>query len=86
MRFLRKTALTATILLGLGLAWTPAQAAQPVRAQFIDFGVQVIDGQIQRPTGTYTANDHRPGFERLNRLKKSFLPALLRTSKHPVFK
>lgn len=56
------------------------------KAKFYDFSDQVIDGEIKKPTALYTDARQRVKFERLLTLKKSFLPAILNTSKEAVFK
>jgi hypothetical protein len=56
------------------------------RSKFYDFNEQIIDGEIRKPTALYTDARTRARFDRLLRLKKSFLPELFRTSKNRVFK
>lgn len=56
------------------------------RSKFYDFGEQLIDGEIRRPTALYTDARQRAQFERLLRLKRSFLRELFETPKHKVFK
>jgi len=56
------------------------------RSKFYDFSEQVIDGQIRKPSVTFSSSRDRSRFERLLRLKKSFLPDLFATSKERVFK
>ena len=60
-------------------------AKQP-RAKFYDFNEQLIDGEIKKPTTLYTNARVKVKFDRLLRLKKSFLPELFATSKESVFK
>tara|TARA_R100000008_G_C3521993_1_gene134520 strand:+ start:523 stop:792 length:270 start_codon:yes stop_codon:yes gene_type:complete len=55
-------------------------------SKFYDFSEQVIDGQIKKPTALYTDSKQKVKFDRLLKLKKSFLPAMLKTAKDPVFK
>tara|TARA_R110000824_G_scaffold134691_4_gene297708 strand:+ start:10220 stop:10480 length:261 start_codon:yes stop_codon:yes gene_type:complete len=64
----------------------PRNSDSNTRSRFYDFGDQVIDGQIRRPTGTFTDARERAKFNRLLRLKRSFLPNLYATSKERVFK
>tara|TARA_Y100000593_G_scaffold94495_1_gene193827 strand:- start:8 stop:247 length:240 start_codon:yes stop_codon:yes gene_type:complete len=64
----------------------PAIAAPKTKSKFYDFSDQLIDGQIKKPTALYTDAKQQVKFERLLSLKKSFLPALLDTSKDRVFK
>ena len=46
----------------------------------------MIDGEIRRPTALYTDARKRAQFDRLLRLKRSFLPDLFETAKEKVFK
>ena len=61
-------------------------AAPPQKSKFYDFGEQLIDGEIKKPTALYTDARKRARFGRLLKLKKSFLPKLFNTSKEMVFK
>ena len=77
------------IILFVSVAFTSAYADKPKpngKSKFYDFSEQVIDGEIRRPTGMYTNARERARFERLLRLKRSFLPNLFATSKNKVFK
>ena len=58
----------------------------PVKSKFYDFNEQIIDGEIRKPTGTYTDTREKAKFERLLELKKSFLPKLFATSRERIFK
>jgi hypothetical protein len=58
----------------------------PARSKFYDFSEQLIDGEIKKPTTLYTDSRKRVQFDRLLRLKKSFLPSLFDTAKEKVFK
>jgi hypothetical protein len=60
-------------------------AKQP-RAKFYDFNEQLIDGEIKKPITLYTDARDKVKFDRLLRLKKSFLPELFDTAKESVFK
>ncbi len=79
----------AVAALTAGLA-IPAFAAPPAKggdkSKFYDFSDQLIDGEIRKPTALYTDSRQKAKFERLLRLKKSFLPAMFQTSKERVFK
>jgi len=46
----------------------------------------LVDGQISKPTALYTDARQKVKFERLIRLKKSFLKDLFSTAKEKVFK
>lgn len=63
-----------------------SHAAPPTKSKFYDFNDQVIDGEIRKPTALYTDARRKAKFERLLRLKKSFLPRLFDTSKMKIFK
>ena len=63
-----------------------AISAKTPRSKFYDFNDQIIDGEIKRPTTLYTDSRDRVKFDRLMKLKKSFLPQLFKTSKERVFK
>ena len=60
-------------------------AKQP-KSKFYDFNDQIIDGEIKKPTTLYTDARDRVKFDRLMKLKKSFLPKLFATAKEKVFK
>jgi len=63
-----------------------ALARPPERSKFYDFDDQLIDGEIRRPTALYIDHRQRARFERLLRLKRTFLPKLYQTAKEKVFK
>jgi len=65
-----------------------AYAAPPKhqRSKFYDFSDQLINGEIRKPTVLYTNAREKVKFERLLKLKKSFLNKMFETSKHNVFK
>ena len=63
-----------------------ATAAPPSKSKFYDFGDQMIDGEIKKPTGQYINSRERARFDRLLSLKKSFLPKMYLTSKEKIFK
>ena len=71
--------------LGSAVAKPPAKAPA-VKAKFYDFKETLIDGTIRRPVVTWSTAKERTRFERLLRLKKSFLPAMMKTSAEHVFK
>ena len=73
------------ILLGSFFIASGASAKQP-KAKFYDFNEQLIDGEIKKPTTLYTDSRERVKFDRLLKLKKSFLPKLFSTAKEKVFK
>ena len=60
-------------------------AGQP-KSKFYDFNEQLIDGERKRPTTLYLDSREKVRFDRLMKLKKSFLPRLFNTAKERVFK
>jgi hypothetical protein len=70
----------------------PVTAAEPgkgsggVKSKFYDFSDQLIDGDIKKPTTLYTDARQRVKFDRLLKLKKSFMDPMLQTAKEQVFK
>jgi len=73
------------IITFLILSFTTA-ATPPKKSKFYDFGDQMIDGEIKKPTGQYINSRQRARFDRLLNLKKSFLPKMFLTSKEKIFK
>ena len=63
-----------------------AMAKPPTKSKFYDFNEQLIDGEIKKPTALYTDSRQKVKFDRLLRLKKSFMPQLFKTAKERVFK
>ncbi len=66
-----------------------ALAAPPkpsAKSKFYDFSEQLIDGQIRRPTNLYIDSREKVKFDRLLKLKRSFMRELFETSKLKVFK
>ena len=60
--------------------------AKEPKSKFYDFSEQLIDGERKRPTTLYTDSRQQVKFDRLLKLKKSFLPRLFLTAKEKVFK
>lgn len=56
------------------------------KSKFYDFSEQLIDGEIKKPTALYTSSRAKVKFDRLLRLKRSFLPDLMDTAREKVFK
>ena len=77
--------IAAGIMMVMGTVISKAEAKTP-KAKFYDFSEQLIDGDIKKPTALYTDARQQVKFERLLKLKKSFIPALMDTSKDPIFK
>ncbi len=81
-----------TLLLGTLIAFLVAldsvvvNAKTPLKSKFYDFNEQLIDGEVKKPTTLYTDARKQVRFDRLLKLKKSFIPNLLNTAKEKVFK
>ena len=73
------------IIVFLALSFA-ANAAPPSKSKFYDFGDQMIDGEIKKPTGQYINSRERARFDRLLNLKKSFLPKMYLSAKEKIFK
>ena len=73
------------IVLFIFLNTTAVVAKQP-KSKFYDFNEQLIDGERKKPTTLYTDARQKVKFDRLLRLKKSFLPKLFMSAKEKVFK
>jgi len=81
------TALYAAIFIALFLMLgNEAHAQQKPKSKFYDFGEQIIDGEIKKPTALYTDSKKKVQFDRLLKLKKSFISDLMNTSKEKTFK
>ena len=63
-----------------------AQAHKSPKSKFYDFNEQVIDGEIKKPTALYTDSKRKVKFDRLLKLKKSFIPELMKTAEERTFK
>ena len=63
-----------------------ALAQTKPKSKFYDFGEQVIDGEIKKPTALFTDSKKKVQFDRLLKLKKTFIPDLMSTSKERTFK
>ena len=74
------------ILLALFFTTSPAFSQSKPKSKFYDFGEQVIDGEIKKPTALYTDSKKKVQFGRLFKLKKSFISDLMTTSKERTFK
>ena len=70
----------------LSIAITSISNAASPKSKFYDFSEQLIDGEIKKPTTLYTNSRKKVKFDRLLRLKKSFIKKLLLTAKEKVFK
>ncbi len=74
------------ILLVVVLNTSTLVLAKQPKAKFYDFSEQIIDGERKKPTTLYTDSRQQVKFDRLLKLKKSFLPKLFATAKERVFK
>jgi len=75
-----------TLIVVAAFSVTQVQAKPPARSKFYDFSEQLIDGEIKKPTALYTDSRQKVKFDRLLKLKKSFIPDLFKTAKERVFK
>ena len=74
-----------TLIIGSPIAFAK-KPPDSSRSKFYDFSDQLIDGEIRKPTALYTDARKKVRFERLLRLKKSFLRPLFDTAREKVFK
>lgn len=63
-----------------------ASAKGKDKSRFYDFSDQMINGEIKKPATIYIDTRTRAKFEKLLRLKRSFIKALILTSKEPILK
>ena len=61
-------------------------SAKSNKTKFYDFSDQLINGEIKKPSTIYIDTRTRAKFEKLLRLKRSFIKALLLTGKEPILK
>lgn len=73
-------------LLLIALGTSSALAKKPSKSKFYDFSDTLIDGEIKKPTALYTDVRQQVKFERLLKIRKSFLRNLFDTAKERVFK
>ena len=78
--------LFATMLIATVAAADPPSSNSNAKSRFYNFNEQVIDGEIRRPTAIFTNSRDQARFNRLLRLKRSFLPRLFASSNERVFK
>ena len=74
------------IIIFLCASILPAFGKPPQKSKFYDFNDQIIDGEIKKPTTIYTEGRKKVEFDRLLKLKRSFLKDLMETSKDKAFK
>ena len=81
------TALYVAIFIALFvMLGNEAIAQSKPKSKFYDFGEQVIDGEIKKPTALFTDSKKKVQFDRLLKLKKTFIPNLMKTSKERTFR
>lgn len=64
----------------------PPKTNASAKTKFYDFDDMLIDGQVKKPQALYIDHRQKVKFERLLKLKKSFLPKLKETAKDPAFR
>ena len=75
------------LVMCLGIFFTThVHAKPPTKSKFYDFSDQIIDGQVRKPTVLYTNIREKVKFERLLKLKKSFMRQMFATHKERIFK
>jgi hypothetical protein len=83
------------LILVLGVAFVAPAAAQKKGARagaksektmFYNFDDMVVDGEFRKPSVLLTTAREQSRFERLLRLRKSFLPDMLKTARYPELK
>ncbi len=82
----RLLSLLVVLTFVLGMAGSAMAAKPETRSKFYDFSDQLIDGEIKKPTALYTDARKRVKFDRLMRMKKTFIPTMMLTSKERIFK
>ncbi|MBI5478568.1 MAG: hypothetical protein HY906_06935 [Deltaproteobacteria bacterium] len=90
-----RTLVHGFVVLCLGVALAAPAAAQKKGAKpapkgektmFYNFDDMVVDGEFRRPSVLLTTARDQSRFERLLRLRKSFLPEMLKTARFPELK
>ena len=69
----------AALCLTFVAATASAKPPKEVRAKFYDMTGSVIDGEIKKPSATWMTAREKVQWERLLKLKKSFMPAIHET-------
>ncbi len=91
MKKLTTILLTAAFVLSAGgAAFASGDDAQrktgDALVQHLDLGETVIDGTLRRPAVQFHDQRERVRFERLMKIRKSFMPALMASGTDSVFK
>lgn len=90
-----RTLARCLVVLVLGLLLAAPAAAQKKGAKpaprtektlFYNFDDMVVDGEFRKPSVLLTTAREQSRFERLLRLRKSFLPDMLKTARFPELK
>jgi hypothetical protein len=64
----------------------PGDGKLKVKAKFYDFSDTVIDGELKKPSDLYIDAKKKVKFNRLLKLKKSFIKEMMKTSRDRVLK
>jgi hypothetical protein len=72
-------------VVGITMVISPTYAKVP-KSKFYDFNEQLIDGNRKKPIMLFSDARQKVKFDRLLKLKKSFIPKLFSTAKERVFK
>ena len=78
--------LIVTIFLMIGFTTQSAYTKGKVKAKFYDFSDTVIDGELKKPSDLYIDAKKKVKFNRLLKLKKSFIKEMMKTSRDRVLK
>jgi hypothetical protein len=91
-----RTLVRFVVVLALAVAFAAPAAAQKKgakpaaakgdKAVFYNFDDMVVDGEFRKPSVLLTTAREQSRFERLLRLRKSFLPDMLKTARFPELK
>jgi len=82
-KILKKACFFLTIFLIIATQVLAAPTTPPYKTKFYNFDDLLIDGKITKPKILYIDPKQRAKFDRLLKLKKSFLPNLKNTAKDP---
>ena len=83
---MKKVLVGLALVAAVGMVGGNALAADKVKSKFYDFSEMLIDGEIKKPTALYTDARSKVQFDRLLKLKKSFLESLKASGREEVFK
>lgn len=74
------------LLVMLTVATVLAEPKKGTKTKFYNFDDLLIDGKIKKPQVLYTDARQKVKFEKLLKLKKSFLPKLINSRKDPTLR